>query len=282
MAVYSPHTAFDNTQGGINDILCRRLGLTNVLPLRLAVGPSSNYQGGAGGAKQCKIVVFLPEKDLGKVSAALFSEGAGAIGEYTQCSFRVGGCGTFFGSEQANPTLGQKGQREEVPELRLEVVCPASRVVPAVRAMRAAHSYEEPAFDVYPVQSLTAVGRQGTLPKPETLKAFARRVQHALKASHVQVVGGATHRLRRAAIACGAGGELLSESLRVRADVFLTGELRFHDQLAAESNGLAIVLPGHYATERPGVEELAERLGKQFGSIKSWASKREAEPTWML
>jgi putative NIF3 family GTP cyclohydrolase 1 type 2 len=152
----------------------------------------------------------------------------------------------------------------------------------ALQAMRGAHSYEEPAFDVYPLQSFAGAGRIGLLPKGESLKTFSRRVQQALKASHVQVIGTSGQRLRRVAIACGAGAELVQDAVRARADVFLTGELRFHDQLAAEATGLAVVLPGHYATERPGVEELAEMLGKHFSGVRTWASRKEKDPTWRV
>src|ERR1043165_2056709 len=113
VAVYSAHTAFDNSTGGINDTLAQRLHLTGTLPLRTQ-----------SSERQCKIVVFVPDKDLTKVSDAMFAAGAGQIGQYRECSFRLAGTGTFFGSEQANPTVGQKGRREEVAEYRLEVLCP--------------------------------------------------------------------------------------------------------------------------------------------------------------
>src|SRR5262249_8987582 len=128
VAVYSPHTAFDNTRGGINDILARRLGLTEVAPLRAGDRP-----------RQCKVVVFVPDADLGRVSDALFAAGAGHIGQYSQCSFRLEGTGTFFGSDASNPTVGQKGRREEVREWRLEVLCPEAVVGGVVAAMRRAH-----------------------------------------------------------------------------------------------------------------------------------------------
>ena len=147
VAVYSPHTAFDNCVGGINDILCRRLGILTGMPLR----PRD-------GQRQCKLVVFVPDADLKKVSDALFAAGAGRIGEYTECSFRLAGTGTFFATDATNPTVGQKGRREEVAEWRFEVVVPERMVASVVAAMRKAHSYEEPAFDVYPAQ--TQFGRR--------------------------------------------------------------------------------------------------------------------------
>src|SRR5262249_54224513 len=105
VAVYSPHTALDNTAGGINDALARRLGLREVGPLRPREG-----------ARQCKVVVFVPDADLGRVSEAMFAAGAGHIGQYSQCSFRLAGTGTFFGSDATNPTVGRKGRREEASE----------------------------------------------------------------------------------------------------------------------------------------------------------------------
>jgi dinuclear metal center YbgI/SA1388 family protein len=270
VAVYSPHTAFDNCAGGINDLLAQKLGLADVQPLRAGAG-----------AGQCKIVVFVPDADLGKVSDALFAAGAGRIGQYRECSFRLAGQGTFFGTEGANPTLGVKGRREEVAEWRLEVVCPESSVNQALAAMRLAHSYEEPAYDVYPLRpgrSKTGAGRVGMLTAPMPLEAFAKRVKDVLNASSVQTVGSAGQSVQRVAIACGAAGEFLTDAVAQRADVFLTGEVRFHDCLAAQAQRIALVLPGHHATERIGVEALADRLQAQFSQAKVWACRRERDP----
>lgn len=269
VAVYSPHTAFDNTSGGINDILAAKLGLTKLTPLR------------SGAASQCKLVVFVPDNDLAKVSDAIFAAGAGRIGEYAECSFRLAGTGTFFGSDAANPTVGQKGRREEVSEWRLEALCPEDKVAAIVAAMRQAHSYEEPAYDVYPLRperSKQGDGRLGSLPQPSPLGELAKKVKETLRSGAVQTVGDLARKVERVAIVCGAGGELLSDAIKARADVFLTGELRFHDYLTAQAQGLALLLPGHYATERIGVEELAGRLQAEFKDVKAWASRRESDP----
>jgi dinuclear metal center YbgI/SA1388 family protein len=270
VAVYSPHTAFDNTAGGINDSIARRLGLTEVAPLRVR-----------DGVRQCKVVVFVPDSDLGKVSDAMFAVGAGVIGQYEQCSFRIAGTGTFFGTESTNPTVGAKGRREEVSEWRLEVICPETKLTGVVAAMRAAHSYEEPAFDVYPLTLLptgSGEGRVGNLPAAVTLGTLAQTVKRELRAGASQVVGDTNRNVRRVAIACGAAGEFLSDAMRAKADVFVTGEMRFHDFLRAEADGITLVLPGHYATERPGVEELAARLQQAFPTLTAWASRRESDP----
>ena len=266
-AVYSPHTAFDNCPGGINDGLCARLGLRNVVPL----APRD-------AARQCKLVAFVPDADLQKVSDALFAAGAGVIGRYNECSFRLAGTGTFYGTEATNPTVGQKGRREEANEWRLEVVVPEHLVSAAVAAMRAAHSYEEPAFDVYPLKPGTSGGdgRFGELTNPTTLGDLAKRAKTSLNATVVQIVGDPARPVRTVALACGAAGEFLTGA--IKADVFLTGEVRFHDALAARGGNVALILPGHYATERPGVEDLAAKLAADFPGVTAWASREERDP----
>lgn len=275
VAVYSPHTAFDNARGGINELLARLLSLTDIVPLRRVAD-----------CGQLKVVVFVPEKDLNRVADALFAAGAGQIGEYRECSFRLAGIGTFFGSDAANPTIGQKGRREEVNEWRLEAICPARNVEAVVAAIRRAHSYEEPAFDIYPLHappSRLGEGRLGLLPRSQPLSELAAAVKAALRASAVQIVGDLQRPVQRVAIACGAGGEMLSDAVEARADVFLSGEVRFHDYLHARAEGMALVLPGHYASERCGIEDLAQRLRAQFPQLHVWASERETDPVqWII
>lgn len=275
VAVYSPHTAFDNAPEGINAILAGKLGLENARPLRRT-----------GTLRQCKVVVFVPDSDLHKVSDAMFAAGAGQIGQYSQCSFRIPGTGTFFGSDASNPTLGQKGVREEVQEYRLEAVCPEDEVNRVVAALRRAHSYEEPAYDVYPLRTdaskaerhAVGQGRIGQLGKPTTLAKLARIVKQSLKAPYLHMVGEGLRPIERVAIACGAGADYIADAVSLAADVLLTGEARFHECLAAQSQGLALLLPGHYATERPGVEVLAEVLAQQFPDAEVWASREEIDP----
>jgi dinuclear metal center YbgI/SA1388 family protein len=270
VAVYSPHTAFDNTAGGINDLIASRLNLTDVGPLRPLPGPA-----------HFKVVVFVPDKDLDRVCDALFAAGAGYIGQYSECSFRLAGTGTFFGSEATNPSIGQKGRREAVSEWRLEAVCPEGRLEQAITAMRRAHSYEEPAYDVYPLRVESGgrgEGRVGTLAQRLILDEFARAVKQTLGGGAVQVVGEPNKVIRRAAIVCGAGGDFVADAARAGAEVLLTGEARFHDCLEARARGVALVLSGHYATERCGVEDLARRLGEQWPDVQSWASRRETDP----
>ncbi|HEV8060918.1 MAG TPA: Nif3-like dinuclear metal center hexameric protein [Gemmataceae bacterium] len=274
VAVYSPHTAFDNATLGINARLGDRLGLREIVPLRASQA-----------TEQCKLVIFVPMQNLNAVADALFTAGAGHIGHYRECSFRQEGIGTFFGSEAANPTVGQKGRREEVAEYRLEAICPRDCVEAAMAAMRKAHSYEEPAYDVYPLLAKAGKegeGRLGVLPAPVSLRQFAGLVREQLGCTFIQVCGPADRQVQRVALACGAAAEFQEDAVQARADVFLTGEARFHDCLSAQAHGISLVLAGHYATERFAVDELAESIGKAFGDLEIWASERERDPLWTV
>jgi dinuclear metal center YbgI/SA1388 family protein len=271
VAILSPHTAFDNTTGGINDGLVRRIGLVDVEALRPSP-PSSRH----------KIVVFAPKEDCENVLSAAFAEGAGRIGAYEQCSFGSIGQGTFFGQEGSNPTIGQAGRREVVPEWRLEFVCPGDRLAAVLLAIRNAHSYEEPAIDVYPLGAEgpcgPGSGRIGRLANVESLGEFAGRVARLLDAPATQFVGDPARIVSRVALCCGAGDDFLPDAARLKADVLLTGEARFHRALEADALGIGLVVAGHHATERPGVEDLAVLIATAFPGLTTWASRLEVDP----
>ncbi len=273
VAVVSPHTAFDNCNGGINDTLAARLGLVEVEPLRPAVP-----------APCCKVVVFTPESDREAVLDAAFAAGAGRIGAYRECAFGTPGTGTFFGAESTHPAVGQKGRREQVAEIRLELLCPEADLGRVRAAVRAAHSYEEPAIDVYalkPEPTGPGIGRVGNLPQPEPLGALAGRVARLLDAPGTRFVGDPARPIERVAIACGAGDDFLRDARCRSADVLLTGEARFHRALEAESLQLGLIVAGHHATERIGVEALADRLARAFTDLTIWPSRTEHDP-WRL
>src|SRR3712207_2309231 len=141
-AVYAAHTSYDAAPAGVSVALARILGLGG--PLRV-LSPRGTLR---------KLVVFVPEENVAAVAKALAEAGAGAIGNYTECTFRTQGRGTFLGGEDANPYLGEKGRLEEVEEVRIETVAPAHAIQRAVDAAIAAHPYEEVALDVYPVEGV--------------------------------------------------------------------------------------------------------------------------------
>lgn len=270
IAVYSPHTSYDSAAEGINRQLAECLNLIDIAPLRPEIAPSVS-----------KIVCFVPVDHLQPVRQALWDAGAGHTGEYSQCSFSTTGTGTFLGSENTNPAIGIPGQLEQVDEYRLEVVCFRERVAAAVTAMVAAHPYEEPAYDIIPLADRPGgigSGRWGNLPEEITLAEFNQLVKKQLKITQLQFVGEPQTSIRRVAIACGAAAEFLTDAHRMGCDLLLTGEARFHALLEARQLEMSLVLPGHYATERPAMERLAERLANAFPKNSVWASRIESDP----
>ncbi|MEK6259663.1 MAG: Nif3-like dinuclear metal center hexameric protein [Planctomycetota bacterium] len=273
IAVYSPHTAYDNAATGINQQLAELLELNDIAPLR-------PRPAGASG-ELCKLVTYVPEGQLDAVRRAIWDAGAGAIGNYRECSFNVRGVGTFFGLDDSNPAVGQAGRLEQIDEVRVDVICPASRLDVALAALRAAHPYEVPAIDVHPLRLMpdgTGAGRYGRLAQPLSLGELNRLVAERLGQPHVPFVGDPAHRIETLGIACGAAAEFLRDAHRAGCQALLTGEARFHACLEARDLNMALILPGHYATEQPAMEELARRLVAQFPGMIATASDRECDP----
>lgn len=271
IAVYATHTALDAAAGGTNDVLASLCGLSATEPLEWVDDPES---------RESKVVVFVPKAHLEKVSQALFAAGAGRIGDYERCSFRLEGQGTFLGGESTHPTVGARGRLETVDEVRLETIVPVARLPEVVAALRGAHPYEEPAFDVYPLRSrpVRGIGRVGEWSRPVALAALAERLKKATGAGAVQLVGEARKRVRRAVIVAGAAGNLPFRAGLGRGDVVVTGEIRHHDALAIARSGAAAVALGHWASERPVLAPLAQRLGTALPGVRCAVSKADRDP----
>lgn len=270
VAVYSPHTAYDNSATGINQQLAELLELTEIAPLR----PQAT-------GEYFKIATFVPLEQHERVRQALWDGGSGHIGNYRDCSFNIRGIGTFFGMDGSDPAVGQVGRLEQVEEMRVEVICPADRLDRVLAELRKAHPYEEPAIDVFPVKSLwggPGAGRWGRLPNPMSLGELNRVIAVRLNQPQVDYVGDLSKRIETLGIACGAAAEFLRDAHRVGCQALLTGEARFHACLEARELHMAMILPGHYATERPAMEKLAVRLASQFPGLIATASDKESDP----
>jgi dinuclear metal center YbgI/SA1388 family protein len=254
VAVLAAHTNYDAAPGGVSVALAEALGLREA---RRVVAP----RGGMN-----KLVVFVPEENVEGVAEALAGAGAGEIGPYTRCTFRTGGTGTFLGGEGSDPFLGERGRLEWVGEIRLETVVPRHLAGRAVAAARAAHPYEEPALDLYPVEGRPpgcGYGRVGDLPEPLTAEELREHVSASLDSTARLVAGeGTNQRIRRVAALGGSGGSFVREAAAAGAEAYVTGDLDYHDALLAESLGLVAIDAGHAATELPSLEPLARRLAE--------------------
>ena len=270
ISVYAMHTALDAAPGGTNDVLAELAGVRETAPWEFA----------DDGADECKLVTFVPEESLDRVADALFRAGAGWIGDYSRCSFRILGQGTFLGGEATEPVIGKKGKLEHVRETRLEVVVPRSILANVTAALGDAHPYEEPAFDVYPLVSkpVFGMGRIGLFARPTTLRALAGKLKKAVAADSVQIVGKPTQRLKRAAVCVGAAGSAVFKLGLGPEDVLITGEIRHHDALSLDRISCAAVALGHCVSERPVLKRLADRLRGDAEGIRIDVSKQDRSP----
>lgn len=271
LAIYAMHTAFDAAAGGPNDVLAGLCGLTDTEPFEYV----------ATAAPSCKLVTFVPPEQLEIVASALFCAGAGRIGDYEQCSYRLAGEGTFFGTEGTNPAVGLKGRLERAQETRLEVVVPNRRQAEVVAALRSAHPYEEPAFDLYPLTPAPTpgIGRVGALPAGTTLGELARTLKKATGSKVAMLVGDPNNRLQQAAVCVGAAGSLPFEMPRAAScDVIVTGEIRHHDALTILRTGKCAIALGHWESERPALKPLARRLNTQLKGLTVKISDKDTGP----
>jgi dinuclear metal center YbgI/SA1388 family protein len=277
IALYSPHTALDVADGGTNDVLADALGLEagSRCPLRPATAT----------ARDVKLVTFVPEKDVDRVSQALFDAGAGRIGDYSSCSFRTPGTGTFLGGASTSPAVGQAGRLEVVAEVRLETVVPLSRISDVVRALRSAHPYEESAFDLVQLAappSGLGMGRIGEYASPVDRQVLFERIRQALGVSRMLVAGPQDGAVSRAAVCAGSCGDLLDDAIRQQAGLYLTGEMRHHDALRAAAVGMTVVCVLHSNSERAVLRRLAERLERACPELSVMVSRRDRDPFSVL
>ncbi len=272
--VYSPHTALDTVEGGTNDVLAEKIGAK-------VTGSFSHYP---AMGEFLKLVTFVPEGQVEEVADAVFEAGAGRIGQkakYTRCSFRNPGTGTFLGDAQSNPAVGEADRYERVPEIRFETILPANLAGEVINALRRAHPYEEPAFDllrmVTPPEQV-GLGRYAELPAAVPLEKFAGACKQALGLAAAAIVGEPRRAVKTLAIVAGSAGRLPLDQAKKSYDCVLTGELKHHEMLAYQAAGIAVVLLGHSASERPVLGELARRLKQELPQLLVRISRADRDP----
>ena len=240
IVVYAAHTNLDNAPGGVNYKIAEKLGLINPQTL----SPKSE--------QLFKIVSFVPHDQAEKVRQALFQAGCGHIGAYDSCSYNIKGEGTFRALEGTNPYCGEIGTRHTEPETRIETIFPGFKKATVVRALMAAHPYEEPAFDIYPLEnSWTQVGAGllAELPEPQDEQEFLLKIKDTFQTGcvkHSKLRGKA---IRKVALCGGSGGFLMQEAIAAQADLFLSAEIKYHDYFGNDDR-ILIADIGHYESEQ--------------------------------
>lgn len=277
LAILSLHTNLDIADGGVNDLLAARLGVEGTQPLKIT-----------GGDEFVKMALFVPHGHEEKLLAAL-SPFMAPIGNYRDCSFQADGVGRFTPLAGARPFVGEVGAGHAEPEGRLEFLLLKERIPQAVAALKGAHPYEEPAYDLYPVLNRggsRGLGRIGRLPEAMSAELFALTVKERLKATGVRLVGDPARQVRKVALCGGSGASLLHEAQRKGADILVTADVKYHEAREAEALGMALLDAGHFSTEFPAVAGLAARLrealeAKRFeAEIIEYQGEREPFSFW--
>ncbi len=252
IAVYAAHTNLDTARGGVNDVLTELLLLKNVKPLDIS------YE-----EELVKLAVFVPVEYKDIVQTAIGNAGAGQIGNYSHCSFSVIGAGQFLPLAEAKPFKGKCGVLETVNEIRLETILPAKFLNKVVKAMLKVHPYESVGYDVYSLKNkgnVEGMGRIGELSEPTTIDEFAKTVKNALSTNQLRVVKSGNKVVRKVALCSGSGAEFIGKAAYAGADVFITGDVKYHEAQRAVEQGIHLIDAGHFGTEMPVVQVLAERL----------------------
>jgi len=260
ISVYVAHTNLDFAPDGTCHSLAKELKLHNIRGLNPVY--ESAFK---------KLVVFVPLSHLEKVSQAMFSAGAGIIGDYSHCSYRIEGTGTFQGSDSTNPFLGKAGKLETVKETRLEVLVPADKVQIVLRAMRSAHPYEEIAYDIYPLENphpKTSKGVIGELPKPVLLNRWAKDVKSQLRLKGLRIIGKPDWQIRTVGVVTGSGADFIPNAVRQGCNAMVTGDVKYHQSLYALDCGLAVLDIGHYPSESRYLLVLVKQLTKSIKTLK--------------
>ncbi|KYG32052.1 Nif3-like dinuclear metal center hexameric protein [Alkalihalobacillus trypoxylicola] len=254
ITIYAAHTNLDIANGGVNDMMAKALGLKNTQIL----APTSTE-------KLVKVVVFVPKSHQVEVREALSKAGAGHIGAYSHCTFNSEGIGTFKPLEGTNPYIGEKNVLEEVEEVKIETIIPEAKKSRVIRAIVASHPYEEPAFDIYPLENegnTYGLGRIGEISQEMSLKDFAYLVKEAFHVDGARVVGDLNKTIKKVAVLGGDGNKYLATALHKGADVIVTGDVYYHMAHDVMMEGLSIIDPGHHVEKimKVGMSDFFQKM----------------------
>ena len=268
VAIYAIHTNLDNVAGGVNFTIAEKLGLQNVRIL----SPKAQVLS--------KLAVFVPADNLPAVLTAIWKAGAGRIDTYDHCSFRVGGTGTFRPLTGASPVVGRVGEDETVPEQRLEVLLPVHLEQSVVTAMTAAHDYEVPAYDLYPLNNKNQTvgsGAVGELPEPMSGKAWLGYLKNRMNLRVIRYTALPDQPVRRVAVCGGSGSFLLPDAIRAGANAFVTADFKYHEFFDAEGK-LTICDIGHYESEVCTKDLIGRFLADKFLNFAVILSETDTNP----
>lgn len=255
IAIYAAHTNLDNMYiHGVNAKIAQKIGLTKTQVLSPQKGLLK------------KLYVFTPHHAVEKVSQALFDAGAGNISNYSECSFKTEGLGSFKANDKANPTIGEIGLRHYEPEQKIEVIFPAYLQNAIIKAMKLAHPYEEVAYDILSLDNqydTIGAGMIGELEQSMPAMDFLKMLKEKMKTNCIRYTNIGSKEIKRVAVCGGAGSFLLKNAIAAQADIFITADYKYHQFFDAE-NRIIIADIGHYESEQFTIELFYELITQKF------------------
>ncbi|SER17478.1 dinuclear metal center protein, YbgI/SA1388 family [Gracilibacillus ureilyticus] len=273
ISVYAAHTNLDIVNGGVNDLLADLLQIKN----RELLVPSFTE-------KLYKFAAYVPQTHTESFIEAIGQAGAGHIGNYSHCTFRTAGTGAFKPLEGTNPYIGEQGKLEQVEEDRVETIVKEIQLNHIIETAKKAHPYEEMAYDILPMKNsgeVLGLGRIGEIEEERNLADYAEHVKKVFQLPFVRFVGDPYKVVRRVAVLGGSGKGYIEDAIRHGADVYITGDLTFHEALDAKEQGIGLIDPGHHIEQvmKVGVKEFFENnISKLPNKIEVISSEISTEP----
>jgi dinuclear metal center YbgI/SA1388 family protein len=268
VAIYSAHTSLDALSNGVSRKMAEKLKLGNIrvlVPLR---------------NRLLKLVTYVPEKHLEKVREAIFSAGAGKIGDYDNCSFISEGTGSFRGGENTKPFAGEKGKLHFEKEFKLETVMFSHLKGKVIDALLETHPYEDVAYDVYALENdniEAGMGCYGELAEPVAEKDFLAHLSSVFSAKGIRYSKPLGKKIKKIALCGGAGGSLLNDAIASGADAYVTADIRYHSYFET-GNKILLADIGHYESEKFSAEILHDLIIKKFPTFAVRFSEINTNP----
>ncbi|GGB75002.1 GTP cyclohydrolase 1 type 2 [Flavobacterium suaedae] len=272
IAIYAVHTALDNHKHGVNKIFCDALGLTNTKVLV----PKSNFIH--------KLVTFTIPENVEKLRNALFDAGAGNIGNYENCSFNSQGIGTYQGTNESNPVIGEQGEFVEGQEIKIEVTFEKHLQSQILRALFNNHVYEEVAYEIYKLENQhqnIGLGMIGEFETPMNEKDFLLMVKEKMQAGGIRHSEYTGNKIKKVAVLGGSGSFAIKNAIGAGADAYITADLKYHNFFEAE-NKILLADIGHFESERYTKNYIVEYLTKKIANFAIILSEENTNPVKYL
>ncbi len=268
IGIYAIHTNLDNVKNGVNYKIAEKLGLKNIRILE----PKKQLLS--------KLITYAPHAHAGAVRDALFEAGAGHIGNYSECSFNAEGYGTFKGNEYTNAFVGEKNQRHQEPETKIEVLFPSRLESAIIKQLKRSHPYEEVAYDIIALQNTHQDVGSGVIAELEMeadVEAFLKHLYQSLDLEVIKYTDISKNKIKKLAICGGSGSFLLNAAMKAGADAFITADYKYHQFFDSEGK-IMICDIGHYESEQFTIELLLERITKKFPTFAVCSTKCNTNP----